>query len=124
MQSLTGQNGNQTTYCVKTNYSAPPSHYARTQNPESAPSSGAFLGRASRAEILTFTLTRRVDCEVVLDKAKHGEKVEIVEIVVKVPQHTFNATAEGENLYKALADAEAKVETQLKKHHDKLVSHH
>ena len=48
----------------------------------------------------------------------------IVEIVVKVPQHTFNATAEGENLYKVLADAETKVETQLKKHHDKLVSHH
>ena len=67
---------------------------------------------------------RIVDCEVVLDKAKHGEKVEIVEIVVKVPQHTFTATAEGENLYKALADAETKVETQLKKHHDKLVSHH
>ena len=50
--------------------------------------------------------------------------MEIFEIVVKVPQHTFNATAEGENLYKALTEAEAKVETQLKKHHDKLVSHH
>ena len=67
---------------------------------------------------------RIVEYKVVLDTAKPGEKVEIVEIVVKVPQHTFNATAEGENLYKALADAEAKVETQLKKHHDKPVSHH
>ena len=67
---------------------------------------------------------RIVDYKVVLDKAKNGEKVEIVEIVVKVPQHTFTATAEEENLYKALADSEAKVETQLTKHHDKLVSHH
>ena len=67
---------------------------------------------------------RLVDYKVVLDKAKHGEKVEIVEIVVKAPQHTFTATAEGKNLYKALADSEAKVETLLKKHHDKLVSHH
>ena len=64
---------------------------------------------------------RIVEYKVVLDTAKPGEKVEIV---VKVPQHTFTATAEGDNLYKALADAEAKVETQLKKHHDKLVSHH
>ena len=54
-------------------------------------------------------------------KEKHGDKVEII---VKVPQHTFTGTAAADNLYKALADAEAKVEAQLKKHHDKLVSHH
>mgnify|MGYP001307514908 CR=1 FL=1 len=47
-----------------------------------------------------------------------------VEIIVKVPHHTFAATAEADNLYKALADAEAKVEVQLKKHRDKLMSHH
>ena len=60
-------------------------------------------------------------CEVIVDKEKHGDKVEII---VKVPHHTFAATAEADNLYKALADAEAKVEVQLKKHHDKLMSHH
>mgnify|MGYP003388890010 FL=1 len=62
-----------------------------------------------------------LDCEVVLDKEKHGDKVEII---VKVPQHTFTASASADNLYKALADAESKVEVQLKKHHDKIVSHH
>ena len=64
---------------------------------------------------------RIIDCEVVVDKEKHGDKVEII---VKVPNHTFTASAEADNLYKALADAESKVEVQLKKHHDKLVSHH
>lgn len=64
---------------------------------------------------------RILDCEVILDKEKHNDKVEII---VKVPQHTFTATAEADNLYKALAEAEAKVESQLKKHHDRLVSHH
>ena len=62
-----------------------------------------------------------LDCEVVLDKEKNGDKVEII---VKVPQHTFTASAAAGNLYKALADAESKVEVQLKKHHDKIVSHH
>jgi ribosomal subunit interface protein len=62
-----------------------------------------------------------LDCEVVLDKEKNGDKVEII---VKVPQHTFTASSSAGNLYKALADAESKVEVQLKKHHDKIVSHH
>ena len=62
-----------------------------------------------------------MDCEVVLDKEKHGDKVEII---VKVPQRTFAATGAADNLYKALAEAESKIESQLKKHHDKLVSHH
>ena len=62
-----------------------------------------------------------IDCEVVLDKEKNGDKVEII---VKVPQHTFAASASADNLYKALADAESKVRVQLKKHHDKIVSHH
>jgi len=62
-----------------------------------------------------------LNCEVVLDKEKYGDKVEII---VKVPQHTFTASASADNLYKALADAESKVEVQLRKHHDKIVSHH
>ncbi len=45
---------------------------------------------------MTFTLTViYFNCEVVLDKAKHGEKVEIVEIVVKVPQHTLPQLPKG-----------------------------
>ena len=64
---------------------------------------------------------RIVDCEVVLDKERHDDKVEII---VKVPQRTFAATGAADNLYKALAEAESKIESQLKKHHDKLVSHH
>lgn len=64
---------------------------------------------------------RIVDCEVILDKEKHLDKVEII---VKVPQHTLASTATADNLYKALAQAEDKIETQLKKYRDKLVSHH
>ena len=62
-----------------------------------------------------------IDCEVVADKEKRGDKVEII---VTVPQHTFTATGKGDNLYIALAEAESKVEAQLKKHHDKIFSHH
>ena len=62
-----------------------------------------------------------IDCEVVADKEKRGNKVEIV---ITVPQHTFTATGKGDNLYIALAEAESKVEAQLKKHHDKILSHH
>ena len=50
-----------------------------------------------------------LNCEVVLDKKKHGDKVEII---VKLPQHTFTALASAGNLYKELADAESKVEVQ------------
>ena len=64
---------------------------------------------------------RIMDCEVVLDKTKRGDKVEII---VKVPQSIFASSVTGENLYKALAGAENKIQTQLKKHYDKLVSHH
>ena len=38
-----------------------------------------------------------LNCEVVLDKKKHGDKVEII---VKLPQHTFTASASADNLYK------------------------
>lgn len=64
---------------------------------------------------------RIVDCEVVLDRERYGYKVEII---VKVPHRTFAATGTADNLYKALDEAESKIESQLKKHHSKLVSHH
>mgnify|MGYP002635564749 CR=1 FL=1 len=61
-----------------------------------------------------------IDCEVIIDKNKQGF---MAEFIVKVPQQTLTAKGEGENLYKAVADAESKVETQLKKYHDKQVAH-
>ena len=70
---------------------------------------------------LEYYSDRIMDCEVVLDKTKRGDKVEII---VKVPQSIFASSVTGENLYKALAGAENKIQTQLKKHYDKLVSHH
>ena len=76
---------------------------------------------ASSCTKLEHYFDRIVDCEIVLDKEKHDDKVEII---VKVPQRTFAATGAADNLYKALAEAESKIESQLKKHHDKLVSHH
>ena len=76
---------------------------------------------ASSCNKLENYFDRIVDCEVILDKEKHINKVEII---VKVPHRTFAATGAADNLYKALAEAESKIESQLKKHHDKLVSHH
>ena len=76
---------------------------------------------ASSCNKLENYFDRIVDCEVILDKEKHIDKVEII---VKVPHRTFAATGAADNLYKALAEAESKIESQLKKHHDKLVSHH
>ena len=76
---------------------------------------------ASSCDKLENYFDRIVDCEVILDKEKHINKVEII---VKVPNRTFAATGAADNLYKALAEAESKIESQLKKHHDKLVSHH
>jgi putative sigma-54 modulation protein len=61
-----------------------------------------------------------IDCEVIVDKSKHGFTAEFI---VKVPQQRLAAKGEGENLYKAVADAESKVEVQLKKYHDKQVAH-
>ena len=76
---------------------------------------------ANSCDKLENYFDRIVDCEVILDKEKHINKVEII---VKVPNRTFAATGAADNLYKALAGAESKIESQLKKHHDKLVSHH
>jgi ribosomal subunit interface protein len=65
---------------------------------------------------------RIIDCEVVIERSKHGNEVEII---VKVPQQTFVGSAEApeDNLFKAVDDAGAKVETQLKRYHDKQVEH-
>ncbi len=64
---------------------------------------------------------RIVDCEVIIDKDKAGYKTEFI---VKVPQQTLTATATSDNLYKAVAEAEGKLETQIKKYHDKQIAHH
>ena len=63
---------------------------------------------------------RIVDCEVVLDQEKKGH---VVEFVVKVPHQTLTASALNDNLYKAVDEVQGKIETQLKKYHDKLVAH-
>ena len=66
---------------------------------------------------------RIIDCEVVIERLKkHGNGVEII---VKVPQQTFVGSAESseDNLFKAVDDARDKVETQLKRYHDKQIEH-
>ena len=66
---------------------------------------------------------RIIDCKVVIERLKkHGNGVEII---VKVPQQTFVGTAESteDNLFKAVDEARDKVETQLKRYHDKQVDH-
>ena len=59
------------------------------------------------------------DCEVVLDKQRQSTQVEII---VKVPHQTIAASCSDENLYKAIDIAKERVETQLKKYHDKMVA--
>lgn len=61
-----------------------------------------------------------LDCEVIVDKTKQGFTAEFI---VTVPHQTLAAKGEGDNLYKAVAEGESKVEVQLKKYHDKQVSH-
>lgn len=53
-------------------------------------------------------------------KKKKGTQVEIV---LKVPQQTLTACCLEENLYKAVDAAKERIETQLKKYHDKNVAH-
>ena len=57
-----------------------------------------------------------VDCEVIIDKKKRGERAEFI---VSVSQHTITATGTGCNLYKAIAEGGNKTEGQLKKYHGK-----
>ena len=61
-----------------------------------------------------------VDCEVVLEKQKQNKQVEFV---LKVPHQTLAASCTDENLYRAIDEAQSRVEAQLKKYHDKLVAH-
>ena len=66
---------------------------------------------------------RIIDCEVVIERLKkHGHGVEII---VKVSQQTFVGSAEtlDDSLFKAVDEARDKVETQLKRYHDKQVEH-
>lgn len=63
---------------------------------------------------------RIIDCEVVIDTNKSGTSVELV---VKVPHQTLAASCCDENLYKALSEAQERLEAQLRKYHDKLVEH-
>lgn len=61
-----------------------------------------------------------IDCEVMVEKTKAGTGVEMV---VKVPNQTLAASACNGNLYKALSEAQDRVEVQLKKYHGKQVAH-
>lgn len=66
---------------------------------------------------------RIIDCEVILEKgSRHGH---VVEMKVQVPQHALvaRATSEDDNLFKCIDEARDHMETQIKKHHDKLVEH-
>ena len=61
-----------------------------------------------------------VDCEVVLEKQKQNKQAEFI---LKVPHQTLAASCTDENLYRAIDEAQSRVEAQLKKYHDKLVTH-
>ena len=64
-----------------------------------------------------------IDCEVVVEKRKkHGTAVEVL---VRVPHQTLVGKAESDddNLYKSIDEACDRVGTQLKKYHDKQVTH-
>ena len=63
---------------------------------------------------------RIIDCEVVLGVQKSGKEVEFI---VKVPHQTLTASCMDENLYKAVDEAQKRVEGQLKKYHDKQATH-
>jgi putative sigma-54 modulation protein len=73
-------------------------------------------------EKLPHFCDRIIDCEVIVDKQKLSV---IVEFIVKVPNQKLVASAhnEDENLFKAIDEAESRLERQLKRYHDKLVDH-
>ena len=74
------------------------------------------------ARLLKF-YDRIIDCEVVVEKC--GHRATAVEFKVKVPHQTLvgTATSEGDNLYKSIDEAGEKVESQVRKLHDKLAEH-
>jgi ribosomal subunit interface protein len=61
-----------------------------------------------------------LDCEVMVEKTKLGTGVELV---VKVPHQTLTSSSCDENLFKALSQAQDRMEGQLKKYHDKTQAH-
>ena len=61
---------------------------------------------------------RIIDLEIVVEETKRGNEVEFV---AKVPNQTLTASAMAENLYKAVDEVEKRIESQLKKYHDKKV---
>ena len=63
---------------------------------------------------------RIIGCEVILDRQKQGHAVEFV---LKVPNQTLTASVADDNLYRAVDVVQGKMEAQLKKYHDKKVSH-
>ncbi len=92
---------------------------------------GSKLSESTKAHIeeccekLNQFFDKIIDIEVIVDtqeKHKHGNTVEVI---VRVPGQRLAGTGEttGDNLFKAIDEAVAKTETQLKKYHDKLVDH-
>lgn len=67
---------------------------------------------------------RIVDTEVILDTQEKHRHATTVEIIVKVPNQRIVGKGEtsDNNLFKAVDDAAHRVESQLKKYHDKLVA--
>jgi ribosomal subunit interface protein len=68
---------------------------------------------------------RIIDIEVTLDTQEKHKHATSVEIIVKVPSQRIVGKGESteNNLFKAIDDAAHRVETQLKRYHDKLVEH-
>ena len=68
---------------------------------------------------------RIIDTEVILDTQDKHKHSTTVEIIVKVPNQRIVGKGEtiDNNLFKAVDDAVQRVESQLKKYHDKLVTH-
>lgn len=68
---------------------------------------------------------RIIDIEVVIDTQEKHKYATTVEIIAKVPNQRLTGTGEtkDDNLFKAIDGAVSKVETQLKKYHDKLIDH-
>ena len=73
-------------------------------------------------EKLPHFCDRIIDCEVIVDKQKQSVTVEFI---VKVPNQKLVASGSNgeDNLFKAIDEAENRIERQIKRYHDKLVDH-
>ena len=60
---------------------------------------------------------RIVDCQVILDRGKEGEKVDIV---LNVSGHTFNASETSDDMIKSIDYAVNKMEKQLRRYKEKI----